>query len=317
MRPMKVLRQLANRLSDVPVVGHFARIGLVAWDGPKIVGDIWDQQARIDQSHGAQLAGLVDAVATLTRRQEELQSRVDTALRSSSESRQLVNDLGKGLRDHHGSIDYLMGRVEFIRREMMFELRHGAKPPRSEADALEVQPKVVSTEKLSAARAGRLRLNLGCGHICLDGFLNVDRRELPGVDIVADATGIPIESGVVDEIFSAHMLEHFPQEQLRRELLPYWKTLLKPHGIFRAVVPDAEAMIREYGKGNMPYADLREVTFGAQDYDGDFHFNMFTPAHLSDLLVEAGFSDVRVIEAGRRNGKCFEFEILGVSETSQ
>lgn len=68
-------------------------------------------------------------------------------------------------------------------------------------------------------------------------------------------------------------------------------------------------MIREYSNGNYPYDDMREVLYGGQDYDGDFHFNMFTPEQLGHLLKEAGFESVDVIEAGRRNGKCFEFEI--------
>jgi predicted SAM-dependent methyltransferase len=305
-------------------VGHFVRVGLAVWEGPQTAFELRERLGRLE-GNAAQFSEFQRSVATVGQRQHELQGHHENlyrwfqqlsdalnGLREAVPTRDTVNDLAQGVRDHHASIEYLQGRVEFVRREMMFELRHGARPPRSEAETLEVQPKVIATEKLSAARASQLRLNLGCGHICLDGFLNVDRRELPGIDIVADAAGIPLEPGVVDEIFSAHMLEHFPEEQLRRELLPYWKSLLKPNGIFRAVVPDAEAMIREYAKGDMPYGDLREVTFGAQDYDGDFHFNMFTPAHLSSLLVEAGFSKVQVVEAARRNGKCFEFEILGV-----
>jgi hypothetical protein len=152
-------------------------------------------------------------------------------------------------------------------------------------------------------------LNLGCGHIPLPGYLNVDRRELPGVDIVAEVGDLPLDPGEADEVHSAHLLEHFPQEQLRRQLLPYWYGLLKKSGVFTAIVPDAEAMIREYSAGAYPYGDLREVMYGGQDYDGDFHFNMFTPGSLAELLREAGFDDVQVIESGRRNGACFEFEL--------
>jgi hypothetical protein len=105
------------------------------------------------------------------------------------------------------------------------------------------------------------------------------------------------------------LLEHFPQEQLSRELLPYYRNLIKPGGQFHAVVPDAGAMIREYNKGNYPYDDMREVMYGAQDYDGDFHFNMFTPDSLSKLLVDAGFSNPTIMASGRKNGRCYEFEI--------
>ena len=53
------------------------------------------------------------------------------------------------------------------------------------------------------------------------------------------------------------------------------------------------------------------MTFGDQEYDGDFHFAMFTPDTLAGLLAEAGFAPVEVIEQGRRNGLCYEFEIVG------
>jgi predicted SAM-dependent methyltransferase len=105
-------------------------------------------------------------------------------------------------------------------------------------------------------------------------------------------------------------LEHFPQEQLRRELLPYFFNLIKQGGEFHAVVPDAEAMIQEYSNGHYPYDDMREVFYGAQDYDGDFHFNMFTPDTLSKLLLEGGFTNVSIIERGRKNGSCYEFEMV-------
>jgi predicted SAM-dependent methyltransferase len=143
----------------------------------------------------------------------------------------------------------------------------------------------------------------------LDGYLNVDRRALPGVDIVAEADALPVERGGVAEIFSAHMLEHFPQEQLRRELLPYWYSLLKNGGIFAAIVPDADGMTNAYAAKEYPFERFREVTYGTQDYDGDFHFNMFSTGSLSALLVEAGFTDVEIVAENRENGGCKEFEI--------
>jgi len=207
------------------------------------------------------------------------------------------------------SVGYLLGRVEFVRREVMFEMRYGASSPAGGEESLKADTRVLSGDKLEAARRDGLRLNLGCGHIALDGYLNVDRRALPGVDIVAEVDQLPFGSSEVDEIFSAHLLEHFPQEQLMRQLLPYYHGLLKQGGRFHAVVPDAEAMISAYSDGGYPYDDLREVIYGGQDYDGDFHFNMFTPASLSQLLLDAGFANPTVIASGRKNGRCYEFEI--------
>ncbi len=254
--------------------------------------------------------------AELIARSNEIDSvRTSTEAALGTQAARLEDHAAK-LDRVHASLDelrsncgYLFGRTEFVRRELMFQMRYGKESLDKEEDQLETKARVIATDKLEDARKTALRLNLGCGHIPLDGFINVDRRELPGVDVVAEVNDLPSDVSGADEIFSAHMLEHFPQEQLRRELLPYWKSLLKKGGVIRAVVPDAEAMIREYTAGKYPYDDMREVLYGGQDYDGDFHFNMFTPEHMKGLLEEAGFEAVTLIEAGRKNGKCYEFEI--------
>jgi hypothetical protein len=197
----------------------------------------------------------------------------------------------------------LWQRLDLIRGEIMLEMRYGANPPKQE------KPIIVNKEKFERASTDGARLNLGCGHILLDGYVNIDARNLPGIDVVTDVTTLPFKEGTVQEIFSAHVLEHFPQQELARKLLPYWRRLLAAGGMFRAVVPDAEKMISELTQGRYPFSEFREVFFGGQEYGGDFHFNLFTPTSLGALLTDAGFEDVTCIEKGRRNGKCFEFEV--------
>lgn len=296
-------------------------------------GEVRGQVEDIAKSANETRGQLENVMGLMQQRIEEVRGQVEDAVRSMNETRnQLENGtimLEQRIGDARGhvqgvmgamdetraqvenamnSVRYLLGRVEFVRRELMFEMRYGGLPANG-GERIKTRTEILSPEKLNAAREVRLRLNLGCGHIPLDGYLNVDRRGLPGVDIVAEVDDLPFVAEEVDEIFSSHLLEHFPAEQLRRELLPYLVGLLKHGGEFHAVVPDAQAMIQNYANGSYPFADLREVTFGSQDYDGDFHYNMFTPQSLSDALQAAGLKNVRVIEAGRRNGACYEFEI--------
>lgn len=206
-----------------------------------------------------------------------------------------------------GNVEYLLGRVEFVRRELLFELRYGT--DHVSGPGVEAPTRIVNKKKVDAARSKALRLNVGCGHLPMDGFVNVDIRELPGVDVIAEASRMPFSPGEATEIFSAHLLEHFPQEELRRNVLPAWRKLLKPGGVLRAVVPDTDMMINEYAKGNYRYDSLREVMYGSQDYSGDFHFNMFTADSLKGLFEEAGLKDYEVHETGRRNGECYEMEV--------
>jgi hypothetical protein len=245
----------------------------------------------------------------LTRSMHDIDRRLTEAQAQFANMSQPLEQRLAQTEDRLQAIEHLRKRMEFIRSELMFELRYGGSSEKGNTDGTETRAEILSPEKLEAARAENLRVNLGCGHIPLDGYINIDRRALPGVDIVAEAGNLPLNAGEADEVFSAHLLEHFPQEQLRRELLPYWVGLLKPGGTFRAVVPDADSMIKEYSNGTYPYEYLREVTFGAQDYDGDFHYNMFIPEQLKELTTEAGLCGFEVVDRGRRNGNCFEMEI--------
>ena len=325
------LRKIARMMAGWPVIGRFVSIGVAVIRLPQFRAAYLDLNHRQHVFETQQLPTLLQTVSDLNHRQlssdndrDNLVKSVPVALRKitrdlvetrgqlesvSNSMEQRIGETRGQLESASSSVGYLFGRVEFVRRELMFEMRYGASPASVEGEQIRAKAEILSPEKLAAARIERLRLNLGCGHVPLEGYLNVDRRALPGVDIVAEVDELPFEPGEVGEIFSAHLLEHFPKEQLRRELLPYFFNLLKEGGEFRAVVPDAEAMIREYSNGEYPYDDMREVMYGAQDYDGDFHFNMFTPISLNELLQEAGFKNIIIVESARKNGKCFEFEI--------
>jgi hypothetical protein len=197
-------------------------------------------------------------------------------------------------------------RLERVRRELLFELRYGGRARGIDAVT---EPKIVNEAKV-AAQGAALRLNLGCGAFPLDDYVNVDARELDGVDVVADLRNLPFGPGEVAELFSSHVIEHFPLEELSRSLLPYWTSLLKPRGVLRAIVPDAETMMREWSAGRYSFDDLQLALYGEQEYEGDFHFAMFTPASLVSLLERAGLEDVEVVASGRRNGICYEMELV-------
>lgn len=239
----------------------------------------------------------------------ELQSIQDSLRSELARVAEGASENATSLGNMRESVQYLLGRVEYVRRELMFEMRYGAKSHELAKGDEGVDPQILSQEKLEQARQSVLRVNMGCGHVLLDGYLNIDRRALPGVDVVAELDNMPFQQGEIDEIFSAHVIEHFPQEQLIRQLLPYWSGLLKPGGKFAAVVPDAQGMIDAYHNGEYSFDQFRTVMLGGQDYDGDFHFAMFTPQSLTNLLIEAGFEDVVVHAANRENAGCKEFEI--------
>jgi hypothetical protein len=199
-------------------------------------------------------------------------------------------------------LGWLLRRVETVRAETLYELRYGRSPEDARPEA-----KVLNAEALAR---DDVRVNLGAGHVLLDGYANVDLRELPGIDVVAAVDDLPVEPATLAEISSSHLLEHFPEQELRRRLLPYWFSMLRPGGVFRAVVPDLGAMAQGYADGEIPFDRLRRVAYGDQEYALDFHYTAFTPASLVTLLEESGFVDAEIIAEGRPNGDCLEFEIV-------
>jgi predicted SAM-dependent methyltransferase len=246
------------------------------------------------------------AASAAQARVSELETRLQEA------ERQLQEDIaGRGHRADD-TLRCLLDRIEVVLRETMLDRRYRAGGvPALRTRPRAVQPRILAPEKVEAARAsGALRLNLGCAHVPEAGYVNVDMLDLPGVDVVAEEGALPFEPGSVNEIFSSHLVERFPQDEMRHRLLPHWYQLLKPGGRLRAVTPDGEAMIAGVAQGTYIFEDFREVLFGGQDHEGDFHRNLFTPDSLGRMVEEAGFTSVEVPVRGRRNGQCFEFELV-------
>lgn len=194
-----------------------------------------------------------------------------------------------------------------FRKEVFFEISRNKK----EGTNKKIQI-LQSTEEKVMNSEGKVRLNLGCGTTNIDGYIGVDARELPGVDIIADVSALPYEKGTVDEIYSAHLIEHFSKQMLEKELLPYWYSLLKDNGVFRVVFPDTEQMIKEYQNGNVSFEQLSTIIMGAQDYSLDYHYSIHSATTMNALLTQVGFKDIQVIAHGRENSGCFETEIRAV-----
>lgn len=299
------LRAVYGELLRVPVVGPWFRFPVRKWRERN--ERRWSAPDEVLSLLVAGLEGLRSEVGMTrsyaTERHELLSASVSALEAKLAETRQLL--------------DGVTNRVEFARAELMFEMRAkmaGASPVvPGQALAAPVQSKLIAKDKLAQMkREGQIRVNMGCGHVPLEGYINSDMRELPGVDLIADVSALPFESGTLSEIHSAHLLEHFPVEYLQRVLIPHWRSLLKPGGLFQAIVPDAEAMISDFHNQQLSFDDLREVTFGLQEYEGDFHFNMFSRNSLKQILSDCGFDQVEYKFTGRKNGKCRDMQISAI-----
>lgn len=192
-----------------------------------------------------------------------------------------------------------------LRKELFFETRDRANH--------ELTPRIVNSARYAdklIKSGGKLKIQLGAGMDKSDEYISIDIRELPEVDIVAEATNLPFSKGSISEIFNAHLLEHFTQMELKKKVLPYWYKLIENGGILRIVTPNIGAMILQYTNQKIDFSTLAEVVFGGQEYKGNYHFSMFSTNSISDLLKTVGFTKVEIIAEDRVNGQCLEMEIL-------
>ncbi|CAI1803638.1 Uncharacterized protein conserved in bacteria [Serratia quinivorans] len=213
----------------------------------------------------------------------------------------------EGILQIDNAVHNVADRLEFVREELMFELRVKTGSFKDKTETVNIESKVLSSDKYDS---GIRRINVGCGHVQIEGYINVDAREIPGVDIISSASELPFKDGELEEIYCAHLAEHFTELELKRIILPHWFSKIREGGQLHIVVPDAHSMIKDYIAGEMSFEDLRKVTYGAQDYEGDFHYTMFTTDSLTQLLIEAGFDSASVVEDNRKNGLCREMELI-------
>jgi LPS sulfotransferase NodH/acetyltransferase-like isoleucine patch superfamily enzyme/predicted SAM-dependent methyltransferase len=245
----------------------------------------------------------LEQVATEQRGQREWLEQVATEQRGQREWLEQVAMEQRGYGDWIKLLERKQQILALDVREMIPSIHHSDFP----------EPRIVDQERYSAlleSMNGAVKINVGCGEKPLPDYINIDIRDIPGVDVVADARRLPFDDGSLAEVASFHLVEHFRKHHLKTVVLPYWRRLLARDGCLRIVCPNWEAMLERLNDGRMSLAEFSLVTFGAQDYEGDDHFAMYTPDTLTEVLQQAGFSRVEVIEHERMNGICPEMEII-------
>lgn len=156
-------------------------------------------------------------------------------------------------------------------------------------------PDIVDEEKI--------KLNLGCGNDIKDGYINIDRYNNTGnVDMSADIGNLPFENESVDEIYTSHVFEHIPINEIYG-VVEEWKRVLKPNGDLILRLPNLEHEINIWL--NTPDEDKwTEVyrIFGAQSHPGNTHFCGFNLGSLSSFIKSFDFEIVYVRDQNKGHG---------------
>ena len=134
----------------------------------------------------------------------------------------------------------------------------------------------------------KICLNLGCGNRQYKEFagykcVNVDKRWLKGVDVIADITCLPFKNECVDYILASDIIEHFPISKTKGTLLE-WGRSLKLGGVLELRCPNLEIICKNYIDGRSSARLTSWLLYGGQDYDLNFHYVGFDKGWLSSWL---------------------------------
>lgn len=141
--------------------------------------------------------------------------------------------------------------------------------------------------------AGRPRLHLGCGDRFIPGFVHVDIRPLPHVDIVSRLDKLEMfEDDSASLVYASHVLEHFPRHESMAVLLE-WRRVLAPGGVLRLSVPDFERLIEVYEKFGRDLDTVLGPLVGRQNHPYNFHYMVFDRRKLTSMMREVGFHPIR------------------------
>ena len=102
-------------------------------------------------------------------------------------------------------------------------------------------------------RPTKNKIHLGCGRKILDGYVNVDIFDSPGVDFVCDISeGLNFEDNSFVEALAVDFVEHIPPSRVIHVMNEVHRILL-PGGVFKIHVPEAP--------GITAYQDPTHVSF--------------------------------------------------------
>tara|TARA_B110000879_G_scaffold173082_1_gene224988 strand:+ start:464 stop:1009 length:546 start_codon:yes stop_codon:yes gene_type:complete len=137
-----------------------------------------------------------------------------------------------------------------------------------------------------------MKLHLGCGKRYIEGWVHVDAVQHPHVDYIAMLDNLSfLDDESVQEIYACHVLEHFKRNEVKK-FLSEWFRVMKKDSILRLAVPDFEKACQLYHQ-TKDIMLVKGLICGRQDYEFNFHYNVFDMKSISELLKEIGFSCVK------------------------
>ena len=142
---------------------------------------------------------------------------------------------------------------------------------------------------------GLVRLHIGCGEIAAPGFVNVDARRYPHVQLVTRNLFAlkMVPDGAASLVYMCLVLEHISFRLVHRVLVEM-RRVLAPGGTLRLSVSDFDLVLAIYEANDRRPETIVGPLMGGQDYTFNYHYNVFTRDSLAAALGKAGFVNVRI-----------------------
>lgn len=169
-------------------------------------------------------------------------------------------------------------------------------------------------------------LNVGCGNVPLQGWVNIDKYYYPGSEWEltdksevdkwvnsetqswneGDAVNLPFPSETFDHVMLVHVLEHLSMEDGNLAIQQAYQ-VLKFGGTIEIEVPDlmvACNSLPHLETNSQEWCRIMGCIYGTtgKDGEGQFHLCGYTQDYLRFKLLERGFKDVEYVHVGFGHG---------------
>ena len=120
---------------------------------------------------------------------------------------------------------------------------------------------------------------------------------------------IPLQSGTVEVLYTAHMLEHLDRDEARQFLAEAYR-VIRPDGVIRVVVPDLRKLVEDYLSSGDADAFIDATMLGSHQARSLFsrirllvagkrhHLWMYDGPSLCRLLSAQGYRDPSIVDSG-------------------
>ena len=139
-----------------------------------------------------------------------------------------------------------------------------------------------------------MRLHIGCGQEAIPGWINIDNRELPGVDRVLDVRqGLPFQNA--SAIYAEHFLEHLALEDGLAFLRECRKALAED-GVLRLSTPNLDWVYATHyrtGAASSGETKINDCFQLNKAFHGWGHQFLYNGPMLARVLRAVGFERVK------------------------